>query len=366
MYDLPMFSEPKIGITAGRPAARNGGLLVSLLAVGLGFAAAGLLALFRGVTPWQTYRLLVEGAFACSATNQCNLLATLQFTTPLIFTGLAAALAMRAGLLSLGQSGQMVLGAATAAYVAVRWQGADWIGILAALAAAGLVAALWSGIAGALRAYLGVHEVLSTLLMNPIAFILAGTFGFGRVPEPLRLVPLVAQSKLTAGLGLALLASGLAWFWLQRTTGGFGQRMVAHGPAFARAAGVPVARSIVLAMLVSGLLAGLGGAVETLGVQYRFVTQFGAGGGFDGIAVGALAQLHPLGVVASAILLAGVRVGALTGLQIQADVPRELGSAIVAVILLVVAASRLYGWVLGPQAAARGGLAAGKGVGRVG
>jgi len=340
--------------------------LASLLAIGLGLAAAGLLALLHGMTPWSTYRLLIEGAFACSGAGQCNLLATLQFSTPLIFSGLAAALAMRAGLLSIGQAGQMVLGAATAAHVAAVWPGPSWLGAAAALAAACVLAGLWSGIAGVLRAYLGVHEVLSTLLMNPIAFILAGMFGFGRVPHPLRLAPLVAQSKVNLGLAAALLAAALAWLWLQRMTGGFEQRMVGQAPAFARAGGLPVARSIVQIMLISGGLAGLGGAFETLGVHYRFVSQFGAGGGFDGIAVAALAQLHPLGVVAAALLLAGVRVGALTGWQIQAGVPRELGSAIIAVILLVVAAGRLYGSAPGRRAMPSGIVAPIDRLGRTG
>jgi simple sugar transport system permease protein len=320
-------------------------LLVSLLAVGLGLALAGLMAPLRGIAPARAYRALLEAGFGCAAPGSCGLITALQFATPLLFSGLSAGVAVRSGLFSLGQAGQMLLGAAAAGWAAARLEAPGWIQILLALMAAAAVGAVWGGIPGALRAWVGVHEVIVTILLNQVAPLLVGPFGFGRLPAQARLAPLAAGAKLNAGVFLALGAAVGIQLWFQRAGAGYAQRMQAEAPRFALFGGLPTRRAVLGGMLISGALAGLGGAVEVLGVHYRLVGVFSGGGGFDGLAVAALGGFHPLGIALAAGLLGGLRVGALNGLQLQLRIPRELGNAMIALMMAVVSLEALHRWL---------------------
>lgn len=348
-------SEQLTSIFRGRRGFRGSGALISAIAVVFGVLAAGLLTVLHGTNPLTAYRLLIRGGFACPELTRCNLLTTLQFATPLLFSGLSAAVAFRSGLINLGQAGQMVLGAGAAGWVGSHLEAPPNLLAPAALMAGLAAGAVWGGMAGLLRVWIGVNEVIATLIMNPLAFLSVGLFGFGRISAKAELSALLPGSKVTAGLALGILAILAAWLWFEGTATGYGQRMQANAPRFAVYGGVQVRTAMGLAMFMSGGLAGLGGAVETLGVHFRLATQFSGGAGFDGIAVAALGQAHPLGVLASSILLAAVRVGALNGLQIGAGVPRELGGAMIALMMLVVGAG-----LLAQHTLPRLGLAAGK------
>ncbi len=321
--------------------ARRSGLRLSLLAVVLGIGASGLFAILSGSNPLEAYRLLLTAAFGCAAPGRCALLTTLQFATPLLLTGLSAAVALRSGVFSLGQAGQMLLGAAAAGWVGARLEAPPAAGLVAALAAGMLLGAGYGLIPGALKAWIGVNEIIVTLVMNQLAFLLVGGIGFRRVLPALRLAPLAPGTKLNAGALFALLAAAAVYLWFTRRAAGYEQQMQAQAPEFARYGGVSRSQAILRAMLASGALAGLAGAIEVLGVHYRLVGAFSGGGGFDGLAVAVLGQLHPFGVALASIMLAGVRVGALNGLQLRADIPRELGGVMIAVILLLAGAELL-------------------------
>jgi simple sugar transport system permease protein len=178
--------------------------------------------------------------------------------------------------------------------------------------------------------------------MNQLAVLSVGLVRLRRVGDTARLAPLVHGTKLNAGIILALLTAVLVYVHLWRSASGYEQRMAGQAPLFAKSGGIRERRAVMRAMLISGGLAGLAGGIEVLGVHYRFVQVFSGGGGFDGVAVALLGQAHPVGVTLAAILLAGVRLGATNGLQLKANVPRELGGAMIAMMILFVSAERLY------------------------
>ena len=205
--------------------------------------------------------------------------------------------------------------------------------------------AIWGLIPGLLKVLLNVPEVIVTLLMNQIAVAAVSPVSWWRIPESAQLIPLVATTKLTNAVIVALTIVGITYLYLWHRTTGLEIRMAGQAPAFARYAGMRPKRAILMAMALSGALAGLAGTLEVLGVHYRFVSSFSSIDQFDGIAVSLLGQLHPLGVARSAFLLGGLRLGALTGLQMQTTVPRELGNALIAIMMIFVVAPQLVSFL---------------------
>jgi simple sugar transport system permease protein len=335
-------------------ARRWQNITLPLIAVLFSLLVGGLLILIAGVNPLFAYRALFTAGFGCRGSGGfCAVLTTLQYTTPLILSGLSATIAFRTGLFSIGQAGQMLLGAAAATFLANRLSlSTTWI-VIIAFGGGAAAGAIWGFIPGFLKAMLGVNEVISTLLLNPIAFLLIGPVSFWRIPEWSRLAPLVPTTKLNAGIVIALSAALFAYIYLWRMAPGFELRTTGKSPTFARYGGIQPRRAIMRAMTLSGALAGLAGAIEVIGVQYRFVTTFSSIDQFDGVIVALIGQQHPLGVVVTAFLLGGVRLGTINGLQLEAGVPRELGNALIALTALVIASPKLYRWLQQRSAAVR-------------
>ncbi len=318
-------------------------IVKSILAAVFGLLVGGVFVLFTQSTPLEAFTALLSNGFGCEAANNCAWLTTLQWSTPLIFSGLAAAVSFRAGVFSIGQIGQMSLGAAFAAMIASRVQLPGVLHLVAALAAAALAGALWSLIPGLLKVCVGVNEILSSLVMNTIAGFVIGAIPMGHgIPETARLARLAEGTKLNSGFFLALLALAFVLIYLFSTGRGLEVRTSGQAPVFARFAGMHPVRAVASAMLISGALAGLGGAVEVLGVHYQFVTNFSAVDSFDGLIVALLGQSNPLGIFFAAVFLGGVRLGSLGGLMIDAGVPRELGGAMIAVMVIFMCADKLY------------------------
>jgi ABC-type uncharacterized transport system permease subunit len=323
-------------------------LLMPLLAVVSSVLVASLFVLLTDVPPLEAYGHLLTAGFGCRASGQCATgcpppaLTTLQFATPLLLTGLSATVAFRAGVFSVGQAGQMVLGAAAAAWLGGRLNLPGVVHAAVALAGGAAVGAGWGWMPGALKKYLDINEVIVTLVMNQLAVLLVGVVRLPRVSESARMAPLAHGTKLNPGIVLALVAAVLVTIYLWHRVSGYEQRMAGQAPLFAKFGGIRERRAVMQAMCISGGLAGLAGAIEVLGVHYRFVSAFSGGDGFDGVAVALLGQVHPIGVMLTAILLAGVRLGATNGLQLKAHIPRELGGAMIAMMILFVSAERLY------------------------
>ena len=309
----------------------------------LSLLAGGLLILLVGQNPWSAYMGLFEAGFGCqTGPGRCALVTALQFATPLILSGLSATVALRGGFFSVGQFGQMLFGAAAASWLAGNLALPPVLHPAAALTGAALVGGLWGFIPAVLKNVIGVNEIISTLLLNPIASVVVGLVWLPRVDPSARLLPLIPSTKLSAGIFIAIAAALLIYVFLWRTTPGMELRTNANASRFALYGGMPVHKPVLLAMALSGALAGLAGGVEVLGVHYHFVSNFSAVNEFDGLIVAFSGQLHPAGVLLFAFLLGGLRTGSIVGLQMQSGIPRELGSALIAFMLLFAATHRFF------------------------
>jgi general nucleoside transport system permease protein len=382
---------------------RAGGVIVPLLTTMIAVFVGGLVVLATGNDPIQAYIGIFKGAglnwfFEVGSydiripftdtrvwfpwnvdetTSQAafNLQQTLLgYVTPLILTGLAVAFAFRCGLFNIGGQGQYIVGAMVAVWVGTVW--VDLPGVphtLLAIAFAMLAGAAWAGIAGLLKATVGAHEVITTIMLNWIAYWV-GTYAFGQggplqnttnpavpisndVVQDVRL-PVWWGDPLLQGLHIGFFVSIAAlvvyWFILNRTTVGYEVRAVGYNPEAARYGGISVARNYFLAMAIAGMFAGLGGAIDILGWQFRLgsldiqTSQVG----FIGIAVALLGRNTAIGVGLSALLFGTLLYGTSTRNIELGEFPPELAGnltlMIQALVLLFVGADLLvlYIWSL--------------------
>lgn len=341
-------------------------LLFPLIAVVAAFIIGGLIVLAIGDNPVTVYRLLLSSAFgffdALGNFTYDNWGYTLFQATPLIFTGLAVALAFKCGLLNIGAEGQLYVGAFAAAWVGITLANLPGVILIPlAMLAAMLAGAIWGAIPGVLKARFGSHEVINTIMLNFIAVGLISylTQNFYKAPgDPImQTMPIAEQAHLARaatllnpiGIGfpqriplnlaflLALLMCFLVWVFLWRTKWGYEIRAVGSNPAAAEYGGINVKRQIVLAMALSGALAGMVGINEVLGYRYRYYHDFSPGYGFTGIAVALLGRNHPVGVALAAILFGALIRGGLFVDIFTDKVSKDLVQVLQAIIILFVA-----------------------------
>jgi general nucleoside transport system permease protein len=334
-------------------------IAVPLLAIAAAFLVGALFILAVGDNPLETYGLLIGSALSWPD----GIGYTLFYATPLIFTGLAVAVALRCGLLNIGAEGQLVMGAFAAAWAGITFAGLPALVLvplcmLAAIFAGGA----WAAVPGVLRARFGAHEVITTIMMNFIAAGLASYFTQYHYKEPgdaiLETAP-IAEGARIARFGrflpgfperiplnvtflLALAACVLVWIFLWRTRWGYEIRATGANPSAAEYGGISIGRQIVLAMAVSGGLAGMVGINEVLGYRYRYYDGFSAGYGFTGIAVALLGRNHPVGVLLGALLFGAFLRGGLFVDIFTEHVSKDLVLVLQAVIILFVAAEALF------------------------
>ncbi len=328
------------------PASWRDELVIAGIALLLATAAASILMIVAGASP-----AAVWGAIATRTLGDPYALGQVVFkATPLVFTGLAVALALEVGLFNIGGEGQMVAGAVACAAIGAALPGGTPMVLAVPLC---LIAAAFAGGAlgaatGALKAYRGAHEVIVAILLNAIvagvALWLGNAFLF--VGDATATAAIVPGAELP-GLGIAgssastaivvAIAAAIATAWLMRgTTIGLGWRMVGQGREAARAAGLSVARAQVLAMAAAGALAGLAASSSVLGYRHAYQDGLGRGAGFLGVAVALLGRGRPVGVVAAALFLGFLQ---HAGLVVTDLVPRELFDVVQAVIILAIAAT---------------------------
>jgi simple sugar transport system permease protein len=337
-------------MTALRSFTATTARVLVLLAIAIAMLAVLLIATGHEVMP--ALSAMVRGAFG---SYYAITSATIVRMVPLALAGLAVAVAFRAGILNIGAEGQLLVGAAAATAISGTVGGMPWfIGIPVMLVAGALAGGLWAAIAGTLRVRFGVLEVISTIMLNFVAQYLTGWLVRGPLQEPTRVNPqsvtlapelqmpvLLEGTRLHAGVLIVVLVAIAVWWWLRSTASGFRLRAVGATPtAAASAGGIDVPRTMFGAFLVSGLLAGLAGAVEYTGITYALYENFSPGYGYTAIAVALLARLHPLGVLATALLFGALEAGA-NAMQRDAGVPSVVVSVVEALlILLVLAADR--------------------------
>jgi len=300
-----------------------------------------------------TYGGLLDGAFFKGYAFANTLVAA----TPLIFTGLALALGFRGGVFNIGAAGQFLIGATCGVFVGYAISLPPVIHPFAALLAGAIGGGLWGAIPGFLKARFGSHEVINTIMFNYLAFFLQDWLVKNPMKDPSGTVirtPKIIDTailprfldRLHLGFILALLGALFVWWLLQKTTLGFELRTVGSNPDAAKYAGVKPGRTIVLSMALSGALAGIGGAVQVLGLDYYMPTLYSTDYGFDAIPVALLGQNQPLGVIFAAILFGALRNGSdLMQLRSGGVVSKEVIFIVQAVVLLFIAAPAIIRWL---------------------
>ena len=272
---------------------------------------------FDPLLPLTAYYWLFQGAFG----SVDAIIETLVFTTPLVLAGLAVGLGFKGGLFNIGAQGQFLMGALVAVWIGTTLSTATpLVAIPAAVIAGMLGGAAWGFIPGALKAFSGAHEVVTTIMLNYIAIgilaaMVSGPLQAPGAPNPVTgdvgnaALPVLVGRDGHVGILIALVMTAVVWFLLYRTTLGFEIRTVGANPDAARYAGMRPSRLVVLTMSMSGLLAGLAGAGQLLGISHQMTGSYGTTVGFDSIAVALLGRSNPIGIVFAAVLFGAMRAG---------------------------------------------------------
>src|SRR5688572_12199674 len=334
-------------------------LLFPFIAVVAAFVVGGIVVLFIGDDPIYTYRLLIGSALSWPD----GIGWTLFYATPLIFTGLAVAVAFRCGMLNIGAEGQLYVGAFAAAWVGIEGASLPAVVLLPSCILAAIAAgAFWGGVPGVLKARFGSHEVINTIMLNFIAVALVSYFTqyHYRIPgDAIMQTAPIGEGARLARLGsfvpglperipvnltflMALACCGLVYVFLWKTTWGYEIRATGQNPAAAEYGGISIRRQMILAMVISGALAGMVGVHEVLGYRYRYYDGFSANYGFTGIAVALLGRNHPAGVLAAALLFAVLQRGAVPVDAFTRHVSNDIVQILQALVILCVAAESAF------------------------
>ncbi|HZQ08471.1 MAG TPA: ABC transporter permease [Anaerolineae bacterium] len=335
-------------------------IFVPLLAGVLALLIGAVILLALGANPLDAYAAMLNGAFGSP-----NAIAdTLVKATPLLFVGIGMCIAFRGDMINIGGEGQFVIGALSATAVALTFPNFPSLFLIPLALVFGFIGGgFWGGIAGVLKARWRVNEVLSTVMLNAIAVQIMNYLLQGpmldpteldksiRVPQTERLslaadLPRWIPTRLHLGFAIAVGIAILVYVLLWRTTIGYRIRAVGLNALASRYAGINVSRYQILAITLSGALAGLGGAVEVLGVNHRLFTDGSATGftgsaGFNGIVAALFGGLHPLGTIPASVLFGALLVGA-NQLQRTVQVPSAFVTTLDGLVVIFVVASQIW------------------------
>jgi general nucleoside transport system permease protein len=319
-------------------------LFVVLIALLLSLVAIGVLLVVTGRDPFAALYYFGRGAFG----SYYSTADTLTRMIPLAIAGVAFLIGALSGVFNVGIEGQLLLGAMASAIVGYAVKLPAVIHLPLMLLSGCLAGGLYALIAAWLKAYRGINEILSTIMLNYPAFffthylVLRVIVNEGVVPstpfiqKTAELPILLADTKLHAGLIVAVLVSIAAYWFLQKTTIGYEMRAVGKNKEAARYHGVPVEKRMVLSFFLSGAVAGLAGAVEIAGIHHHFLDQFSPGYGYDAITVAMVALLNPFGVLISGTLFGALKTG-IMDMSIYAQIPRQLATLINGIVVLFIA-----------------------------
>lgn len=297
--------------------------------------------------------LLLSSIWKGSFGTKFNFLETLVFTTPLLFTGLAHAVAFKTGLFNIGVEGQFIIGMTAASLIGLIPGLPHALHIILILGGGIVAGGIWAGIPGYLKAKIGTNEVVNTIMMNFIAMYFSNYLTMGPFHKPgtasTELIQKSAElirflgprarvnTGLFIGIGLAVLIFYLLW----KTTVGYEIRAVGLNPDAAEYGGISIKKNIILAMAISGAIAGLGGAAHIAGIQHQANQLFGfTGFGFDGITVALVAKSNPIGVIFSSVLFGALNYSS-AGLQVV-GIPSQIANLIQGIVILFIAAEYLF------------------------
>lgn len=352
-----------------------------LIALILALLVASVLLLALNANPLEAYDFMLQGA----AGSENAIAETLVKATPILFVGIGITIAFRGGMINIGGEGQMIAGALAGVTVALvmgemrvppelaKEKGAfDLIIVTCSLVGGFLMGALYGGLAGFLKAYFDVNEILSTIMLNQIAvqmmnFLLNGILldpaeaGFNNIPKTARLVSaaqlprlslpigdphLFARTRLHWGLLIAIFLAVIIYIFLWRTSLGYRIRAVGENQRASSYAGINVKRQMMFSMFLAGGFAGLAGVVQVLGLQYRLQTDgspagFTGAAGFNGIVAALFGGLNPIGAIPAAAFFGGLLVGAQK-MQRELGVPASLITAVNGLIVVFVVSSEIF------------------------
>lgn len=293
-------------------------LIVPVVSVILVLLLGGLFLAVLGYSPIEVYEILLNGAFG----NTYNFTETIVHAIPLMLTGLGVSLAFKMGLWNIGAEGQLYFGAFMASGVALFFHDLPTPLMLTLVLTAGFLGgALWGFVPAALKVFLGVNETLTTLLLNYVAILWVDYFIFGPWKDPKgflpyskvfpqsAMLPVYPGTRIHAGLVIAILAAIILWIIIWKTTWGYEIRLIGENTQVARAAGINIAKNMLLVMIISGGLAGLAGMGEVCGIIGRLQHNISPGYGYTAIIIAWLSRLNPLVILLVAIIFGGLNNG---------------------------------------------------------
>jgi len=333
-------------------------ILVISVSVIIALLIGAIILLVSNMNPIQAYLALLEGSFG----NITYIGDTLARSTPIIFTGLAVSVAFKGGLFNIGVEGQMLMGAISSAVAGYAFKGLPaGLHIFICIVTGAIVGGAWAFIPAILKVLRGVHEVITTIMMNYISYSfiayiverLKETPSMSQTPTILNSAQLpkigewlsiFKDSSLNLSLILAIIVSIFIYFMIYKTVIGYEIRAVGISKNASENAGIKVSKNIILAMLISGMIAGIAGSTEVLGIKHKYVIGLLQGYGFEGIAVALMASTNPIGVIFAGIMFGALSSGGLY-MDMAANVPKDIALVIQGLIVFFIAGNGIIKFV---------------------
>jgi ABC-type uncharacterized transport system permease subunit len=330
-------------------------VVYQIVAIIFAFIAGALVLYITGYSPVDAYSAMVVGAFG----DIFGVGQTLMQATPIIFTSLAFLVSYKAGLFNIGAEGQFLIGAIAAAFVGIYFEGLTWIIHVPLILLSSMIGGgLWGLIPAVLKTRFDAHEVITTMMLSYIAqYFTSYLVNYPlkapgwvsqtvRLPISAELMRILPPTQLSSGIYIAGVMVVLVWFLLRKTIFGYELRAIGLNPTAAENAGININKGVIISMVLSGAIAGLGGAVEIMGVHKRFIDGFSPGYGWDGLAVALVGGLDPFGSMLASVLFGALRSGGMI-MSRGTGVPLDINILIQGLVILFVAAPTLIRNLLG-------------------
>lgn len=330
---------------------KNFTLIRIAIAIAIGVLISILLITAISNSPGYSLRQFFLGPFL----SKGRLSNVFENASPVIFCGIAIAIAFQASQFNVGAEGSFFIGAALGTAFAVSTNMPHILHVITVILTAGAVGALWGSISGFLKAKWGASELVSSLMLNYMAYFYglyfinyhfrdmkAGYLTSEKLPDTAFLTKLIPGTRFHSGIIIAVAVAILAYFLIYKTKFGYELRMCGQNQEFAKFSGINVFKIVLLSQVLAGLIAGAGGVVEVMGVHHRFNWQSLPGYGWDGVIVAIIGRNHPILIIFAALFLSYLEVGGQV-LNLMADVPSEMVSVIQSIIILLITAEAFLG-----------------------